>query len=125
MAQAKCITTAIRELMSRGRPPKSPTPVHAAHSELVVALAGNVPPPIWADVGSEDLHGCAEQLEKVFLAVHIYLTPIIADTAESIAGGMPDRRYLENLFRARSADALCAIRSAAEEMREHEDWRAS
>ena len=46
MAQAKCISTAIRELMSRGRPPKSTSPVRLAHTEFVAALACNVPHPI-------------------------------------------------------------------------------
>ena len=125
MAQAKCITTAIRELMSRGRPPKSTNPVRLAHIELVAALAENVPHPIYADVDSEDLEGRAEHLDKVFAALHIYLTAIIADTAQNVPGGTLDRRYLDNLFRDLSVDALCAIRNAAEEMREHENWRAS
>ena len=42
MAQADCITTAIRELMSRGLPPRSTSPVRAAHTELVAALASNL-----------------------------------------------------------------------------------
>ena len=125
MAQAECITTAIRELMSRGRPPKSTSPVRLAHIELVAALAGNVPHPIYADVDSEDLDGRADHLEKMFAALHVYLTAIIADTAQNIPGGTVDRRYLDNLFRDLSADAACVIRNAAEEMREHENWRAS
>jgi hypothetical protein len=125
MAQAECIITAIRELMSRGRPPKSTNPVRLAHIELVAALAGNVPHPIYADVDSEDLDGRADHLEKVFAALHVYLTAIIADTAQNIPGGTVDRRYLDNLFRDLSADAACVIRNAAEEMREHENWRAS
>ena len=125
MAQAECIITAIRELMSRGRPPKSPSSVHAAHTELVATLAGNPPNPICADVDSEDLDGRADHLDKVFAALHIYLTAIIADTAQNVPGGTLDRRYLDNLFRDLSADALCVIRNAAEEMREHENWRAS
>jgi hypothetical protein len=125
MAQAKCITTAIRELMSRGRPPKSTNPVRLAHIELVAALAENVPHPIYADVESEDLEGRAEHLDKVFAALHVYLTAIIADTAQSIPGGTLDRRYLDNLFRDLSADALAVIHNAAEEMREYENWRAS
>jgi len=125
MAQAECITTAIRELMSRGRPPKSTSPVRLAHAKFVAALAGNVPHPIYADVDSEDLDGRAEHLERVFAAFHVYLTAIIADTAQSIPGGTLDRRYLDNLFEDLSADALCVIRNAAEEMREHENWRAS
>jgi hypothetical protein len=43
MAQAERITTAIRELMSRGRPLKSTSPVRAAHTEFVTALAANAP----------------------------------------------------------------------------------
>jgi hypothetical protein len=125
MAQAECITTAIRELMSRGRPPKSTSPLRAAHTEFVAALAGNVPHPIYSDVDSEDLEGRADHLEKVFAALHVYLTSIIADTAHNIPGGTLDRRYLDNLFRDLSADALGVIRNAAEEMREHENWRAS
>jgi hypothetical protein len=70
MAQADCIITAIRELMSRGRPPKSTSPVRAAHTELVAALAGNPPNPICADLDSEDLDGRADHLEKVFAALH-------------------------------------------------------
>ena len=125
MAQAECITTAIRELMSRGRPPKSTNPVQLAHIELVAALAGNAPDPIYADVDSEDLDGRADHLDKVFAALHIYLTAIIADTAHNIPGGTLDRRYLDNLFRDLSTDALCVIRNAAEEMRKYENWRAS
>ena len=125
MAQAECITTAIRELMSCGRPPKSTNPVRPAHIELVAALAENVPHPIYADVDSEDLEGRAEHLDKVFAALHVYLTAIIADTAHNVPGGTLDRRYLDNLFRDLSADALGVIRDAAEEMREYENSRAS
>jgi hypothetical protein len=125
MAQAECITTAIRELMSHGRPPKSTSPVRLAHTEFVAALAENVPHPIRADVDSEDLEGRADHLEKVFAALHVYLTTIIADTAHNVPGGTLDRRYLDNLFRDLSADSLATIRNAAEEMREYENWRAS
>jgi hypothetical protein len=125
MAQAESITTAIRELMSRGRPPKSTSPVRLAHIEFVAALAGNVPQPIYPDVDSEDLDGRADHLEKVFAALHVYLTAIIADTAHNVPGGTLDRRYLDNLFRDLSADALAVIHNAAEEMREYENWRAS
>src|SRR5438094_7330050 len=125
MAQAECIITAIRELMSRGLPAQSTSSVRLAHIELVAALAGNVPYPIYADVDSEDLDGRADHLERVFAALHVYLTAIIADTAHNIPGGTLDRRYLDNLFRDLSADALSVIRNTAEEMREHENWRAS
>jgi hypothetical protein len=125
MAQAECITTTIRELMSRGGSPKSTNPVRLAYTEFVAALAGNVPHPIYADVDSEDLDGRADHLEKVFAALHVYLTAIIADTAQNIPGTALDRRYLNNLFEDLSGDALAVIRNAAAEMREHENWRAS
>jgi hypothetical protein len=125
MAQADCISTAIRELMSRGRPPKSTSPVRLAHIEFVAALADNVPHPIYADVDSDDLDSRAEHLEKMFAALHVYLTTIIADTAQNIPTTTLDRRYLDNLFGDLSADAVGVIRNAAEEMREHESWRAS
>ena len=125
MAQAERITTAIRELMSRGRPPKSPSSVHAAHTELVATLAGNPSNPIYADVDSEDLDGRADHLEKVFAAVRVYFAAIISDAALKIPGTTLDRRYLDKLFRDLSVDALRVIRNAAEEMREHEHWRAS
>jgi hypothetical protein len=125
MAQAVCIITAVRQLMSRGQPLKFTSPVRLAHTEFVVALAGNVPHPIDADVDSEDLEGRADHLEKVFAALHVYLTAIIADTAHNIPGGSLDRRYLDSLFRDLAADALGVIRNAAEEMREYENWGAS
>jgi len=125
MAQAKGVSTTIRELMSRGQPPKSSSPVRRAHTELVAALAGNVPYAIYADVDSEDLDGRADHLQEVFASLHVYVASIIADTTRHIPGGTLDRRYLDNLFEDLSADALGVIRNAAEEMREHENWRAS
>jgi hypothetical protein len=56
---------------------------------------------------------------------NVYFTAIISDTLQNIPGAALDRRYLDNLFPDLSADAPCAIRNAAEEMREHENWRAS
>ena len=124
MAQAERIGKAIRELMSRGRPPKSTSPVRLAHSEFVAALAGNVPRPIYAEVDSDDLEGRADHLEKLFAALHVYLSVVLSDTAENIPGGTLHRRSFHNLFEDLSADALGAIRHAAEEMREYENWRS-
>jgi hypothetical protein len=112
MAQAAGITTAIRQLMSRERPPKSTSPVRLAHTEFVTALAGNIPHPIYAKVDADDLDGHADHLEKVFAALHVYLAVIIGDTAQNIPGGALDRRYLDNLFEDLSADAVGVIRNA-------------
>ena len=70
--------------MYRGRPLKSTSPVRAAHTEFVAALAGNVPRPLHSDAYREDLERRADHLEKVFAALHVYLTAIIADTAQNI-----------------------------------------
>jgi hypothetical protein len=123
MAQADGITTAIRQLMSRGRPPKSTSPVRLAHSEFVAALTGNFPHPICAGANADDLDGRADHVQQLFGALHAYLSVIVADTAESIRGGALDRRYLENLLQRLSADAVGAIRTSAEEMRQNENWR--
>src|SRR5262245_24516799 len=125
MPQAERVTTAIRDLMSCRRPTKSTSPLRLAHFEFYSALAANIPHPIYADGDSEDLDGRADHLEKVFAALHVYLTAIIADTAHNVSAGALDRRYFDNLLRDLSADALSVIRNAAEEMREHENWRAS
>ena len=125
MAQAEGITTAIRELMSCGRPDQSTSPLRLAHTEFVAAVAGNVPHPIYADLDSDDLDDRADHLEKVFAALHVYLTAIIADTAQNTPGGMLDRRYVDSLFHDLAANVVAVIRNAAEEMREYETWRAS
>src|SRR5262249_45238962 len=119
MAQAERITTAIRELMSRGGPQKSTSPARAAHAEIVAALAGNPPHPIYAKVDSQDLEARAEYLEKVFAALHVYFLAILGDTEQNLTGSL-DRRYLDDLFRNLAADAVCVIRNAAKEMRDRE-----
>jgi hypothetical protein len=125
MAEADCITTVIRPLMSRGRSPKSTSPARAAHTEFVAALATNTPRPFHSEANSEDLDGRADHLEKVFAALRVYLSAIVAETAQDIPAVNLDRRYLEGLFQQFSADAMGAIRDAAAEMRGHENWRVS
>jgi hypothetical protein len=125
MAQAEHITTAIRELMSRGQPLKSTNRVRAAHAEFVAALAGNAPHPIRSDAHWEALKGRADHLEKTIAALHVYISAIIAETARDIPANTLDRRYLDGLFQQFAADVLGAIRDAAAEMRVRENWRAS
>ena len=59
------------------------------------------------------------------MALQVYLSAIIADTAQHLPDGGLDRRYLDNLFHDVAADALAVIRNAAEEIREHENGRGS
>ena len=124
MAQAEHITTAIRELMSRGQPLKSTNRVRAAHTEFVAALAGNAPHPIRSDANWEALEGRADHLEKTIAALHVYLSAIITEAAQDIPASTLDRRYLDGLFQQFSAEVLGAIRDAAAEMRVRENWRA-
>ena len=124
MAQAEHISTAIRELMSCGQPLKSTNRVRAAHTEFVAALAGNAPHPIRSDPNWEALEQRADHLEKTIAALHVYLSAVIAETAEDIPASTLDRRYLDGLFQQFSADVLGAIRDAAAEMRVRENWRA-
>jgi hypothetical protein len=87
MAQTAGFTTAIRQLVSRGRPPKSTSPVRAAHTEMVAALARNPLHPIYAQLDSQDLEARAEHLEKDFAALHVYFIAILGDTAQTLTGG--------------------------------------
>ena len=123
MAQAEHITTAIRELMSRGQPLKSTNRVRAAHTEFVAALAGNAPGPIRSDSDCEALEDRADHLQKVFAALYVYIGAITAEIAEKIPRSTLDRRYLDGLFQQFSAEVLGAIRDAAAEMRVRENWR--
>jgi hypothetical protein len=123
MAQAERINTAIRELMSRGRPSKSTNPVRAAHTGLIAALAANVPHLIHYDANCEALEDRAGHLQRVIAVLHVYATAIIAKTAQNIPGSTLDRRYLDHLFQ--QFDALGVIRNAAAEIRVHENWRVS
>jgi hypothetical protein len=125
MAQAAGITTAIRELMSRGRPPKSTNPVRAAHAEFVAALAGNAPHPIHSALDPRDLDDRDNHLQKVLAALHVYVAAITADLARNIPAAIVDRPYLDQLFEQFSSDALRVIHNAAAEMRVRENWRAS
>ena|SRR5436189_4404724 len=124
MAQAECISTVIRELMSRGGLTKSTSPVRTAYRELVAALASNPPCSIYLAAESDDLDGRAAYLEKL-AAGRIYLTAILADTAENIPSGTLDHKYLETAFRDFCAEAIGGIRNAGPQMSEHQTWRAS
>ena len=125
MAQADCITTAVRQLMSRGQPPKSTNPVRAAHAEFVAALAGNAPHAIHSALDPTDLDDRAHHLQKVLAALHVYVAAITTDLAQNIPAASVDRLYLDQLFEQFSSDALRVIRNAAAEMRVRKNWRAS
>src|SRR3974377_158275 len=122
MAQAEHITTAIRELMSRGHTLKTRNGVRAAHTEFIAALAGNAPRPIRS---GEALESRADHLQKVFAALQVYVTAIIAEIGEKTPGSTLDHQYLDQLLRGVSAEALRGARAAAAATRGHEHRRAS
>jgi hypothetical protein len=123
MAQAVRINAAIRELMFPGRPSKSANPVRAAQTGLMAALPANVPHLIQDDANCEVLEGRADNLQRVFPALHVYVTAIVIKTAQNIPGSTLDRRYLDHRFQ--QFGALGVIRNAAAEIRVHENWRVS
>ena len=125
MAQAESITTAIRELMSRLEPRKSTNPVRAAHTEFIAALACNSPRSIHSDTDCEALESRADYLQKVFAALQVYLTAIIAEIGEKTPGSTLDRQYLDQLLRRVSAEAVRVFLDAAAEMRGRAHRRAS
>ena len=81
MVHAKSITTAIREVMSRGQPLKSTNRVRAAHTAFVAALAGNAPQPNRSGAYSEALEASSDHLERTIAVLHVYVRAIIAETA--------------------------------------------
>jgi hypothetical protein len=105
MAQADGINTAIRDLMSRGRPAKSTNPERAAHAQFGAAVAGDAPHPIHSALDSPGLDGRANHRQKVLSTLHVYVAAVSAD--------------LEREF---SSHALRVIRNAPAEIR---NWRAS
>jgi hypothetical protein len=122
MAQAERITTAVRELMSRGEPPKSTSP-RAAHTEFVAAIAGNPPPPIRSNSRVKEVERRADHLQRIFAALHVYSTAMVAEIAEKIPDSKVDRHYLDSLFQQFSADVSGIILDAAAELRGHDNWR--
>jgi hypothetical protein len=122
MAQAAGISTAVRQAVSRGRLPKPTSTVRLAHTELIAALAGNAPHPIYRRANADDLDARANHLEKVFTALEAYLAVIIGNTAQNLRTGPLDRLSGGNLLQELSADVVRIIRKAVEQMREDENW---
>src|SRR5262245_4573431 len=109
--------------MSRGQPLKSANRVRAAHTEFIAALAGNAPRPIRSDSDCEALEDRADHLQKVFAALYVYISAIIAEIAQKIPRSTLDRRYLDELLRGVAAEALRVFHDAAAEMRGEENHR--
>jgi hypothetical protein len=124
MAQAERIITAVRELMSRGEPPKSTSP-RAAHTEFVAAIAGNPPPPIRSNSRVKELERRADHLQRVFAALQVYVTALTSDAAQTIPASTLDRFYLGRLVQQFSVETLTVIQKGAAELRLEGNWSGS
>jgi hypothetical protein len=106
MAHAKSITTAIRELMSRGQPSKSTNRLRVA--EFIAALIGNAPhptarsPTTAPDVIADDLTGSALALSR-----QAVVAPQIGRVGQADSSPTPQLRQSAPAARARSASVFC------------------
>ena len=116
MAQANCIPTAIRELLSREPAPNSTSAVRPPDADFLAAVAGDAPRPIYPHGRSEEFGGRIGHLEKPFIR--------LGSTTQKIPRGRVDRHCVGNVLHRLPADALCAIGNPAEKKRYHENWRA-
>ncbi len=86
MAQADCVTTAIRALLTGASAKSSTNPVQAAHAEFAAALAGH--PPRAIPVDAVDLEERADHLKQVLNALSAHVTAVLDDTAHNVPGGL-------------------------------------
>src|SRR5262249_61187989 len=93
MAQADLISTATGKGVSRGGSTKS-TSLRSAPTEPAAALAGN-PTHL---IESEDLDSRADRLDKVFAALHRYVTAFFSETAHQIPGCSLNPNNTSRLF---------------------------
>lgn len=124
MAQANDLSTAIREIMSRRVVRHSTSAARAAHAEYIAAFAANPPHPIYQCGDSLDLDARADHIEKALAAFNVYLCAFLADTVQHIPGRSVDIEHVGNLYSDLEGEIVGALRRAAEDMRQHETWRA-
>jgi hypothetical protein len=97
MAQADCLTNAIRELIPGAGAKPSTKPIRAAHTEFVVAVLGRHLQrliPVVAD--AFDLEDRADHLNKVPNASSAYFTEVLDGTAQR-PPGWPELRHIDAL----------------------------
>ncbi len=89
MAQADCVTNAIRELIPGAGAKPSTKPIRAARTEFVVAVLGRHLQrliPVVAD--AFDLEDCADHLNKVPNASSAYFTAVLHDPCRASTAGL-------------------------------------
>jgi len=109
MAQAEHITTAIRELMSRGQPSKSTNRVRGAHTKFIAAPAWNASRAQSArssmagpNIIAGDLTGSALALSR-----QAVVAPQIGRAGQADGSPTPQLRQSAPAVRASSALGLC------------------
>ena len=120
MAQADCVTTAIRALLTGASAKSSTNPVQAAYAEFVAALAGHPPRPIPVDADAVDLEERADHLKRVLNALSAHLTAILNDTAHNVPGGL-DLRQVDAFLSDFASNMTGTLQHAVERM----PWRVA
>jgi hypothetical protein len=115
MAQAEYLTNLIHAPIPGVDAHPYTNLVCAAHTEFVAALLGHRPRPIPIDADSIDLEDRADHLNKVLSALSVYLTVILDDTAQNVAGRI-DLRDVEALLADLASDITGTIQLAADDM---------
>jgi hypothetical protein len=113
MAQAGYVTNAIRALITGAGERRPTEPVRAAHAEFVTALAEHPPRPIPVAVNAANLDDRADHLATVLIAVSVYMTTLLEDTAQNVHGGL-DLRSVDALLSDLVSDVTGIIRRAAD-----------
>ena len=111
MAQASYVTNAIHALITGTGQPREPA--RTAHTEFIVALAQHPPRPIPVGVNTADLDERADHFATVFIALSVYMTTLLQDTAQNVPGGL-DLRSIDTLLSDLVSDVIGVIRRAAD-----------
>jgi hypothetical protein len=91
------------------------SPVAAAYTEFLAALAAHPPGPIPVDADAIDLEQRADHLNAVFRGLRRYLAIVLDDTAQNAPGGL-DLTDAEAILADLASDLTGAIQRAADEM---------
>ena len=120
MAQAECLTSAIRAFITGASAKLSTNPIRAADADFIARLTGHPPRPIPLDPHAVELKDRLDHLEKVFTASSAYMIAILSGTAENVPGGL-DLRQVDGLLSDLASDMIGTLQHAVERMA----WRVA
>lgn len=118
MAQADCLTSAIRAFITGATAKTSTDPIRAAVADFIGRLAGHPPRPIPLDPHAVDLEDRLDHLEKVFTASWACMITILSGTAENVPGGLD---LVDGLISDLASDMIGTLQHAVERMA----WRVA